>query len=104
MSTHPHPGPLRILSADWDDAGHLRLTLDYSGHIDSHTTRLIEAAPALQAFVEQFIQECERQGISSHDMPLLRQARYVAAQAGERRSPQPASRAHYARASLRGTA
>ncbi len=48
------------------------------------TDRLIEAAPALYAFVEEFILECERQGIRSSDMPLLRKARFVAAQAGDR--------------------
>ncbi len=58
--------------------------------------RLIEAAPALYEFVEDFIKECERNGISSHEMPLLRRARFVAAQAGDRTS-QPAMRASYAR-------
>ena len=60
------------------------------------TDRLIEAAPALYEFVEDFIKECERQGISSHQMPLLKKARFVAAQAGDRTSKQPAQRVSYA--------
>lgn len=48
------------------------------------TDRLIAAAPALYEFVEEFILECERNGITGRDMPLLRKARFVAAQAGDR--------------------
>ena len=59
------------------------------------TDRLIAAAPALYEFVEDFIKECERNRISSHEMPLLRKARFVAAQAGDRNS-QPAAKPSYA--------
>lgn len=60
------------------------------------TDRLINAAPALYEFVEEFILECERQGISSRDMPLLRKARFAAAKAGDRNG-QPAQRVTYAK-------
>ena len=59
------------------------------------TDRLIEAAPALYEFVEDFIKECERQGISSHQMPLQKKARFVAAQAGDRTGA-PAKPLNYA--------
>lgn len=60
------------------------------------TDRLIEAAPAMIEFIEEFISECERNRISSHEMPLLRKARFVAAQACDRTSKQPAQRVSYA--------
>ena len=47
-------------------------------------------------FIEEFIAECERNRISSHEMPLLRKARFVAAQACDRTSKQPAQRVSYA--------
>lgn len=61
------------------------------------TDRLIQAATALYEFVEEFIAECERNRISNHDMPLLRKARFVAAQAGDRTRCQPAKSVKYAR-------
>ena len=48
------------------------------------TDRMIGAAPALYEFVEEFVEECERNRIGAHEMPLLRKARMVAAQANDR--------------------
>lgn len=59
--------------------------------------RLIQAAPALYEFVEEFIAECERNKISGHDMPLLRKARFVAAQASDRTRRDSAQPVKYAR-------
>ena len=59
--------------------------------------RLIQAAPALFEFVEEFIAECERNNIRNGDMPLLRKARFVAAQAGDRTRRDSAQPVKYAR-------